>query len=107
MLLLNSIAAYKAVLQSQCYSFIKPPFFARLVGEISGTGLLFAEGDYHKQQRRLLAGPFSVPSMRKLVPVLQSKAKRISEVFQDKLGDEPYSSLEGEHFRQQTLSEQR
>jgi cytochrome P450 len=55
-LLVNSLKAHKDVLQTKCYSFVKPQFFARLVGEIVGIGLLFAEGDEHKKQRRLLAG---------------------------------------------------
>lgn len=54
--LINSLAAHKEVLQTKCYSFVKPPFFTRLVGEIVGKGLLFSEGDEHRHQRRLLAG---------------------------------------------------
>jgi hypothetical protein len=44
------------VLQTSCYAFEKPQWLSRIVGEIAGTGLLFAEGDEHKKQRRLLAG---------------------------------------------------
>jgi cytochrome P450 len=94
-LVVNSLAAHKAVLQTHVYDFVKPPFFARLVGEIAGTGLLFAEGEYHRHQRKLLTGPFSVPSMRKIVPVFQTKAKSLSRAFQDALGGRPYTSVEG------------
>ncbi|KAI1370882.1 cytochrome P450 [Hypoxylon crocopeplum] len=93
-LLVNSLAAHKAVLQTHVYDFVKPPFFARLVGEITGTGLLFAEGDVHKRERRLLAGPFSVPSMRKLLPVFRRKAKEITGIFENVLGDKSHASLE-------------
>ncbi|KAI0118546.1 cytochrome P450 [Hypoxylon sp. NC0597] len=93
-LLVNSLAAHKAVLQTYVYDFVKPPFFARLVGEITGVGLLFAEGEHHKRERRLLAGPFSVPSMRKLLPVFREKAKDISAVFEGILGDKPYAAVE-------------
>ncbi|KAI0881089.1 cytochrome P450 [Annulohypoxylon maeteangense] len=93
-LLVNSLAAYKAVLQTHVYDFIKPPFFARLVGEITGVGLLFAEGESHKHERRLLAGPFSVPSMRKLLPVFREKAKDLSEEFEKLLGNKPYAAVE-------------
>lgn len=94
-LLVNSLAAHKAVLQTHVYDFVKPPFFARLVGEITGVGLLFSEGEAHKRERRLLAGPFSVPSMRKLLPVFQTKAKALSSVFEQLLGEKPYATLEG------------
>ncbi|KAI1771885.1 cytochrome P450 [Hypoxylon cercidicola] len=93
-LLVNSLAAHKAVLQTHVYDFVKPPFFAGLVDEIVGTGLLFAEGEAHKHERRLLAGPFSVPSMRKLIPVFREKAKALSGVFEQVLGDKPYASFE-------------
>ncbi|KAI1098416.1 cytochrome P450 [Jackrogersella minutella] len=93
-LLVNSLAAYKAVLQTHVYDFVKPPFFARLVGEIVGVGLLFAEGEPHKRERRLLAGPFSVPSMRKLLPVFRAKARNLSKGFEDLLGDKAYATVE-------------
>lgn len=94
-LLVNTLAPHKAVLQTHVYDFVKPPFFARLVGEITGTGLLFAEGDVHRRERRLLAGPFSVPSMRKLLPVFRAKAQALDRTFEKILGDRPWASLEG------------
>ncbi|KAI2622153.1 cytochrome P450 [Hypomontagnella submonticulosa] len=93
-LLANSLAAHKAVLQTHVYDFVKPPFFARLVGEITGTGLLFAEGDVHRRERRLLAGPFSVPSMRKLLPVFRRKARDLSEMLEHILEDKTHVTVE-------------
>ncbi|KAI1272814.1 cytochrome P450 3A5 [Xylaria sp. FL0933] len=93
-LIVNNLAAHRAVLQTHAYDFVKPPFFARLVGEITGVGLLFAEGEHHKHQRRLLAGPFSVPSMRKILPVFQRTAESLSKDFEAVLGDKPYTSVE-------------
>ncbi|KAI8633237.1 cytochrome P450 3A5 [Xylariaceae sp. FL1651] len=93
-LVVNSLAAHKAVLQTHVYNFVKPPFFARLVGEIAGTGLLFAEGEEHRHQRKLLAGPFSVPSMRKILPVFQAKAEKLSKEFDKALGSKHYASIE-------------
>ncbi|KAJ9131232.1 Cytochrome P450 [Pleurostoma richardsiae] len=54
-LLVNSVAAHRGVLQTKAYSFVKPAFFEKLVGEIIGKGLLFSVGAEHKRQRRLLA----------------------------------------------------
>jgi cytochrome P450 len=56
MILLNSPQAHKEVLQTHCYSFVKPSFHSRIVGDIAGRGLLFAEGNEHKTQRKLLVG---------------------------------------------------
>ncbi|KAI1470021.1 cytochrome P450 [Daldinia caldariorum] len=103
-LLANSLAAHKAVLQTHVYDFVKPPFFARLVGEITGVGLLFSEGEAHKRERRLLAGPFSVPSMRKLLPVFRTKARALSHVFEELLAEKQYATLEAiETFSKSTM----
>lgn len=91
---MNSLAAHKAVLQTHVHNFVKAPFFSRLVGEITGTGLLFAEGEDHRHQRKLLAGPFSVPNMRKILPVFQRKAESLSRDFAELLGDRSYVSIE-------------
>ena len=67
-LLVNSLAAHKQVLQTKCYSFEKPEFFRRLLIDITGKGLLFSDGDEHKSQRRQLIGTigaanFPLPSL--------------------------------------------
>jgi hypothetical protein len=58
-LLVNSLRAHQEVLSTKCYSFVKPPFFARIVGEVTGMGLVFAEGEEHRKQRKMLNGTFS------------------------------------------------
>ncbi|KAI0536583.1 cytochrome P450 3A5 [Xylaria digitata] len=93
-LVVNSLAAHKAVLQTHVYSFVKSPLFARLVGEITGDGLLFAEGEEHRHQRKLLAGPFSISSVRKILPVFQKKAEALSEDLETTLGGRSYASIE-------------
>ncbi|KAI1633896.1 cytochrome P450 [Biscogniauxia mediterranea] len=96
-LLVNSLDAHRAFVQTHAYDFVKPPFFARVVGDIAGSGLLFSEGDEHRRQRRLLLGPFSAPSVRKLTPVFQDEARRLSDVFGRTIGDKPYGSIEAVH----------
>ncbi|KAK2777728.1 hypothetical protein FQN52_003005 [Onygenales sp. PD_12] len=77
-LLVNSLEAHREVLQTKCYSFVKPAFFTRLVGEIVGKGLLFAEGEEHRRERRLLSGPFSLANLKKLLPIFQTEAQNLS-----------------------------
>lgn len=72
-LLITSLKVFKDVLQTKCYSFTKPNFFKRIIGEIVG-GLVFTEGDEHKRQRRLLAGPFSHANLKALGPLFHEKA---------------------------------
>lgn len=72
-LLVNSPQAFKDVLQTNCYSFIKPVIMQRVVGEIVGKGLLFAEGADHKRQRKLLAGmEFEYLGIEDFFPLINS-----------------------------------
>ncbi|KAK0619145.1 cytochrome P450 [Immersiella caudata] len=76
--LVTSLDAHKEILRDKVYSFRKPAFFTRLVADIVGFGLVFAEGEAHKKQRRVLGGMFSPSSLRVLVPVFQDKARHLS-----------------------------
>jgi hypothetical protein len=75
-LLVNSVAAHRGVLQTKAYSFVKPAFFEKLVGEIIGKGLLFSVGAEHKRQRRLLAGRLPVLAPYALLTSLDGIVKR-------------------------------
>lgn len=77
----NSVAAHKAVLQTNCYSFTKPGWFLRLAKEIAGHGILFMEGAEHRAHRKMLTNSFSLKSIRKLEPVFREKSKDICGVL--------------------------
>ncbi|CZS91639.1 hypothetical protein WAI453_011830 [Rhynchosporium graminicola] len=93
-LLVNSLQAHKEVLSTKCYSFVKPPFFARIVGEVTGMGLVFAEGEDHKKQRKMLNGIFSTPNMKKLLPVVQWHGKHLTETIDQRIGAEKSAVVE-------------
>lgn len=54
--LVNSVQASRDILHTACYSFEKPNWFRRIVGEIAGVGLVNADGDVHKGHRKVLNG---------------------------------------------------
>ncbi|KAL1853938.1 hypothetical protein VTK73DRAFT_8869 [Phialemonium thermophilum] len=80
-LLVTSLAAHKEVLQLKCYSFVKPPFFRRLLGDIVGFGLVFSEGDAHKSQRKAFRGMLSLGNLKNFLPVIRSKAEELTDVL--------------------------
>lgn len=65
-LLVNNLEAAREVLQTHAYSFVKPNFFVKLVGEMMGTGVLFSAGEEHKQRRRIMAGKSFLQRTQKL-----------------------------------------
>ncbi|KAH7020347.1 cytochrome P450 [Ilyonectria destructans] len=81
MLMVNNTRAQKEVLQTKCYSFIKPPYWKRVVGEVAGHGILFTEGEEHKKQRKLLVAPFSFGNIRRMHSIFQQKAEETSSIM--------------------------
>lgn len=77
-LLINSAGAYRDVMQSQtCYAYERSAPFRRLIGDIIGVGLVFAEGHEHRAQRKALGGLFTVGNIKAYLPTLQAKASRL------------------------------
>ncbi|KAF2121237.1 cytochrome P450 [Lophiotrema nucula] len=93
-ILVNSVQAVRDIYQSKCYEFVKPSYFRRITGEIAGIGLVNAEGDIHRQERKLMngklansrsrtsanlaEGAFKLANIKKLVPVFNAKASALS-----------------------------
>ncbi|TVY19605.1 Cytochrome P450 monooxygenase FUM15 [Lachnellula arida] len=97
--LLNSRKAHRDVLQKNCYDFQKPHWLARIVGEIAGTGLLFAEGDFHKKQRRLLTGQYSGTALVCALAARKHELMRMLEqelcqLINTKIGNKQSADLE-------------
>ncbi|OQV00112.1 hypothetical protein CLAIMM_05650 [Cladophialophora immunda] len=93
-LMVNSARAYKAVLQTKCYSFVKPKYYERVVGEIAGHGILFTEGEEHKRQRKLLLAPFSFSNIKRLLPFFEVKAREMSDIIKNQIGPDGCNVLE-------------
>lgn len=83
--MLVSLQALQDVLQTQCYEFPKPPYITKQLQGVLGNGLLFAEGEAHKRQRKLLMPAFSYGRIKSLVPVFLQEANRLSNVLESKL----------------------
>jgi cytochrome P450 len=63
------------VLVTKAYDWKKPVQVARSVGRILGIGVLLAEGDEHKAQRKALMPAFAFRHIKDLYPVFWSKSK--------------------------------
>lgn len=67
-------------LHHKSYAFIKPKFMRSGIGRILGLrGLLFAEGDEHRHQRKLLLPAFSHAHIKKLVPTFWRTSHELAE----------------------------
>ncbi|KAL7926178.1 cytochrome P450 [Trichoderma austrokoningii] len=95
-LLVNNLEAAREVLQVYAYSFVKPNFAKKLVGEMMGTGLLFGVGEQHRRLRRITAGPLSKPNVRKMLPIFQDVAKEMSGMLDKAIEGEEKGVVEVE-----------
>ncbi|KAF9773160.1 hypothetical protein IL306_009066 [Fusarium sp. DS 682] len=80
-LFVNSIEAYKQVLQTKSSYFEKPAFARQFAHEIIGDGLPFVEGKLHKLRRAAISQPFSAPRLRAFAPTVQRKAEQLTDVL--------------------------
>lgn len=77
-MLLTNPKALGEVLVQRNYDFIKPERIRNSLGRLLGVGILIAEGDEHKRQRKLLMPAFSFRHIKDLYPIFWSKAQEMT-----------------------------
>lgn len=71
----TSAKALSEVLVTRNYDFEKPAMIRWTLGRILGNGILMAEGDEHKRQRKNLMPAFSFRHVKDLYPVFWDKSR--------------------------------
>jgi cytochrome P450 len=74
-LLVTSVKGMAELLTTKSYDFRKPDQITRGIGRILGIGLLLAEADVHRAQRKSLMPAFAFRHIKDLYPILWSKSK--------------------------------
>ena len=77
--LLTNPKTLAEVLSVKNYEFIKPGHFREGLARILGVGILLAEGDEHKRQRKALMPAFAFRHIKELYPVFWSKSREMVE----------------------------
>ena len=80
------------ILTQKSYDFIKPPELSGGLGRILGVGILLAEGEEHKIQRKNLMPAFSFRHVKDLYPTFWSKSAHLVRNLMDEVGDRGSSS---------------
>ncbi|KAL1880528.1 hypothetical protein VTK73DRAFT_5728 [Phialemonium thermophilum] len=84
-LLLTSPKALAEVLTTKNYDFHKPSQLRDTLGRILGNGILFAEDDEHKFQRKNLTPAFAFRHIKDLYPVFWSKSRESALAMTEKV----------------------
>jgi cytochrome P450 len=90
-LLITSPKALGEVLVTKNYEFIKPAQFRTGLARLLGVGILLAEGDEHKRQRKLLMPAFSYRHIKDLYPTFWSKSREVTEAMTAAVKKDPTS----------------
>ncbi|KIV95429.1 hypothetical protein PV10_03087 [Exophiala mesophila] len=79
--LVTSPKGLAEVLTTKSYDFIKPSLLRSGIGQILGIGILFAEGDEHKAQRKNLMPAFNFRHIKELYPIFWSKSREMIQAI--------------------------
>lgn len=79
--MITSPKGLSEVLTTRNYDFRKPSHVATGLGRLLGVGLLLAEGDDHKMQRKNLMPAFAYRHLKNLIPVFWDKSREAVEAM--------------------------
>ncbi|KDQ64100.1 hypothetical protein JAAARDRAFT_64014 [Jaapia argillacea MUCL 33604] len=82
-LMITDPKALQYILSTSGYNFVKPPDRREVARAIIGIGLIFAEGDDHKRQRRLMLPAFGTPETKSFFPVFQSISEQLVSMWKE------------------------
>lgn len=88
-ILLTSPKALAEVLVQKNYEFVKPKLFSENLGRLLGLGILFAEGDEHKRQRKLLLPAFAFRHIKELYTTFWVKGAEVTEAMTKAIQQDP------------------
>ncbi|KIO34087.1 hypothetical protein M407DRAFT_17000 [Tulasnella calospora MUT 4182] len=66
---------------NHCYEYPKPSEMRSMLSSIFGKGVLFAEGDDHRRQRKIMNPCFGLGRIRDLMPVFYDKAFELRDIW--------------------------
>ncbi|KAF8272636.1 cytochrome P450 [Lactarius quietus] len=72
-----------AYILGHAYDFPKPDFITEAIAEAcaGNEGLLTAQGDVHRRQRRILNQAFFPSHIKSIIPIFREKAERLRDIF--------------------------
>ncbi|MCJ1281889.1 hypothetical protein MMC26_001212 [Xylographa opegraphella] len=87
-ILVTNAKALGEVLVTKSYDFVKPAGIRDGIGKILGVGILLAEGEEHKTQRKHLMPAFAYRHIKDLYPIFWSKSRELVQAVSEFAKDE-------------------
>ncbi|TFK45412.1 cytochrome P450 [Heliocybe sulcata] len=88
-LLLSNPKALQYIFHTSAYSFMKPSTSRAVIYTMDGPDLVWAEGDIHKRQRKVMLPEFGAPEARALFPVFKVCIDHLIARWKDMIAASP------------------
>jgi cytochrome P450 len=97
--------AFHDILTTNPYSYVKPPPIRKIIRSLVGDGLITAEGEAHKTQKKAMQLAFKARQVKDLYPVFERKAKELVDKLSEvaKMGNSSTSVDLGSYLHHTTL----
>ncbi|KAF9107234.1 hypothetical protein BGX29_006920 [Mortierella sp. GBA35] len=92
--LLANPQAIQHVFGAHAYKYPKPDRVIRLMSSIIGTGVLMAEGDVHRRQRKTINPAFNHKYIKEIVPVMDNIAALLGKQWEDRVDQSENRAIE-------------
>ncbi|KAF9194121.1 hypothetical protein BGZ51_001100 [Haplosporangium sp. Z 767] len=86
--------AIQHVFSTHSYRYTKPSRVRRLLSEVTGNGVLVAEGDVHKKQRKMLNPAFGHKHIKEMVPIMAIPAAKLGRLWEERVDQSDNKSVE-------------
>ncbi|KAG0317035.1 hypothetical protein BGZ99_006542 [Dissophora globulifera] len=93
-LLLADPKAIQHVFGTNSYRYHKPTRVITILGQILGKGVLLAEGDAHKKQRKMLNPAFGHKHIKEMVSIMVGPSKTLGKMWEDLVSQSENGSVE-------------
>ncbi|KAF2848656.1 cytochrome P450 [Plenodomus tracheiphilus IPT5] len=90
--LVSNPKALGEVLVARNYEFVKPERIRNGLGRLLGVGILLAEGEEHRRQRKLLMPAFSFRHVKDLYQIFWSKSQEMTDQILSSIANDPSKS---------------
>lgn len=74
--------------------YVRPELDRKILQNILGDGLLTAEGEMHKRQRKVLNPAFATGYIRDIVPIFSEKAEELVNILSEQLKSQTAEGIE-------------
>ncbi|RGB33516.1 cytochrome P450 [Rhizophagus diaphanus] len=82
------------VMVSSVYDYPKPPGFIRDLKPLLRSGILLAEGDTHKRQRKMMNPAFNFTNVKEMIPTFAKVGHIMKDLWIKEIGDNEKSQID-------------